>query len=69
MEATKTPAFSLSRRIGSTNYTVRAHCSETESKTFEEKIYHMINNEELASAEDCGIMPIPQTSRQSERSA
>ena len=45
MEATKTPAFSLSRRIGSTNYTVRAHCSETVSKTFEEKIYHMINNE------------------------
>ena len=69
MEATKTTAFSLSRRIGSTNYTVRAYCSGTESKTFEEKIYHMINNEELASAEDCGIMPIPQTSRQSERSA
>ena len=69
MEATKTPAFSLSRRVGSTHYTVRAYCSGTESKTFEEKIYHMINNEELASAEDCGIMPIPQTSRQSERSA
>ncbi len=69
MEATKTPAFSLSRRIGSTNYTVRAHCSETESKTFEEKIFHMINNEELANAESCGIMPLPQTSRQSERSA
>ena len=69
MEATKTPVFSLSRRVGSTNYTVRAYCSGTEAKTFEEKIYHMINNEALASAEDCGIMPIPQTSRQSERSA
>lgn len=69
MEATKTPAFSLSRRIGSTNYTVRAYCSGTEFKTFEEKIYHMINNEELAIAQDCGIMPIPQTSRQSERGA
>ena len=69
MEATKTPAFSLSRRIGSTNYTVRAHCSETESKTFEERIFHMINNEELANDESCGIMPVPQTSRQSERSA
>ena len=69
MEATKTPAFSLSRRVGSTNYTVRAYCSETESKNFEEIIFHMINNEELASAEDCGIMPLPQVSRQSERSA
>ena len=69
MEATKTPAFSLSRRVGSTNYTVRAYCSETESKNFEEKIFHMINNEELASAEDCGIMTVPQVSRQSERSA
>ena len=69
MEATKTPAFSLSRRIGSTNYTVRAYCSETESKNFEEKIFHMIKNEELANVETCGIMPIPQTSRQSERSA
>ncbi len=69
MEATKTPAFSLSRRIGSTNYTVRAYCSETESTNFEEIIFHMINNEELANAETCGIMPLPQTSRQSERSA
>ena len=69
MEATKTPAFSLSRRVGSTNYTVRAYCSGTESKNFEEKIFHMINNEELANAEDCGIMTIPQVSRQSERSA
>ena len=69
MEATKTPAFSLSRRIGSTTYTVRAHCSETVSKTFEEIIFHMINNEELANAETCGILPLPQTSRQSERSA
>ena len=56
MEATKNPAFSLSRRIGSTNYTVRAHCSETEFKTFEEKIFHMIQNEELANAETCGII-------------
>ena len=29
----------------------------------------MIKNEELASAEDCGIMTMPQVSRQSERSA
>ena len=69
MEATKTPAFSLSRRVGSTNYTVRAYCSVTESKNFEEKIFHMIKNEELASDEDRGIMTIPQVSRQSERSA
>lgn len=69
MEATKTPAFSLSRRVGSTNYTVKAYCSETGAKTFEEIISHLINNEELANAETCGIMPIPQTSRQSERSA
>ena len=69
MEAAHVPAFTLSRRIGSTNYIVRAHCSETVSKSFEEKIYHMINNEQLAIAETCGIMPIPQTSRQSERSA
>lgn len=69
MEARKTPEFSLSRRIGSTNYTVRAYCSETGSKSFEEKIFHLIKNEELANTETCGIMPIPQTSRQSERSA
>lgn len=69
MEATNPPAFSLSRRIGSTNYTVRAYCSETESKSFEEKIMHMINNEELASEEIYDIMTVPQVSRQSERSA
>ncbi len=59
----------LIRRIGSTNYRVRVYFSNTESETMEEKILRMVKNEAVQDAENCGIITLPQMSRQSERSA
>ena len=69
MENNSRTAFSLSRRIGSTNYKVSARFSDTAAETFEDKIFRMIRNEALEIDEKCDIMTVPQTSRQSERSA
>ena len=38
MEDNRSTAFSLSRRIGSTNYRVKVFFSETETETLEDKI-------------------------------
>ena len=62
-------AFSLSRRIGSTNFTVNAYTSSTSAETFEDKIFRLVRNEVLDSGEECAILSVPQMSRQSERSA
>ena len=62
-------AFSLSRRIGSTNFTVNARCSDTAAETFEVKIFRLIRNDAMEIGKKCGIMESSQTSRQSERSA
>ena len=56
-------AFTLSRRIGSTNYRVTAYFSETEAETLEDKIFRMIQNEVLENGPDCGTMKSPQMSR------
>ena len=69
MEATHVPAFSLSRRIGQTYYTVNVRFSDRATQTMEDKLLHMIRNETVDFDENCGIMTMPQMSRQSERSA
>ena len=69
MEATKTPAFSLSRRIGQTYYTVNVRFKDNAKQTMEEKLLHMIQNETVDIDENYDIMAMPQMSRQSERSA
>ena len=63
MENSSIPAFTLSRRIGSTNYRVNAHFSDTEAETLEDKIFRMIQNEVLENGSDCGTMKVPQMSR------
>ena len=64
-----TTAFTLRRRIASTNYRVNARCSDTAAETFEDKIFRLIRNDTMEIGTKCGIMETPQTSRQSERSA
>ena len=58
----------MTRRIGSTTYKVKVFFSD-DGETLEEKILRMIRNEGSATASSCGIMEMPQMSRQSERSA
>ena len=69
MENARSTTFTLSRRIGSTNFTVNAHCSDMAAETFEDKIFRLIRNGTMEIGAECGIMGLPQTSRQSERSA
>ena len=69
MENNRTTTFTLNRRIGSTNFTVNARCSDTAAETFEDKIFRLIRNDAMETGVKCGIMAVPQTNRQSERSA
>ena len=69
MENHHSTAFTLSRRIGSTNFTVNARCSDVAEETFEDKVFRLIRNDAMEISAECGIMEPPQTSRQSERSA
>ena len=55
----------FTRRVGKTTFRVRVFHSENASETMEEKILRIIRN----YGEECGIMEVPQMSRQSERSA
>ena len=57
------------RRIGKTTYKVTVHFSEAAQETMEDKIIRLIGNEVLDSGPECGIMELPQMSRQPERSA
>ena len=57
------------RATGSTTYRVRVVFPDGGGETMEEKILRMIRNEGLVPAGNCGMMGIPQMSRQSERSA
>ena len=59
----------FTRRVGKTTFRVRVFHSENASETMEEKILRIIRNSEFADGEECGIMEVPQMSRQSERSA
>ena len=60
---------SLSRRIGSTNFKVKIHFSDTEKETMQDKIYRLIQHDAMTNGAPCGIIELPQVSRQSERSA
>ncbi|MDE7218190.1 MAG: transposon-encoded TnpW family protein [Oscillospiraceae bacterium] len=66
---TKNTSTTMTRRIGSTTYKVRAFFKEDGNETMEDKIMRMIQREGLASPLDCGMMNVPQMDRQSERSA
>ena len=59
----------MTRRIGGTTYKVKVVFSDTEHETMEDKILRLIRNDGLAMDGECGIMELPQMSRQSERSA
>ena len=56
---------SLTKRIGSTNYRVRIFF--TGNETMEDKILRLVREEALDYAEKCGIMTMPQMSREPER--
>ena len=56
------------RRIGKTTYKVKVFCKEN-GETIEDKILRIVRNEGFKSDVPCGIIKLPQMSRQSERSA
>ena len=56
------------RRIGSTTYKVRIHFSDAAQESMEDKIIRLIGNEAMDKPIDCGIMELPQVSRQPEGS-
>ena len=56
------------RRIGSTTYKVRIHFSDAAQESMEDKIIRLIGNETMDMAPECGIMELPQMSRQPEGS-
>ena len=56
------------RRIGSTTYKVRIHFSDVAQESMEDKIIRLIGCETMDMAPECGIMELPQMSRQPEGS-
>ena len=56
------------RRIGKTTYHVKVFCKES-GETMEDIVLRIVCNEGFKSDEPCGIISLPQMSRQSERSA
>ena len=56
------------RRIGKTTYNVKVFCKES-GETMEDIILRIVRNEAFKNDEGCGIISLPQMSRQSERSA
>ena len=56
------------RRIGKTTYHVKVFCKES-GETMEDKILRIVRNEAFKNDKSCGIISLPQVSRQSERSA
>ena len=59
----------ITRRIGATTFKVKVLYNDTGNETMEDKILRIVRNEVLENGEKCGIMELPQMSRQSERSA
>ncbi len=59
----------ITRRIGATTFKVKVVYNDTGNETMEDKILRIVRNEVLENSEKCGIMELPQMSRQSERSA
>ena len=68
MENESRAAFSLSRRIGATNYIVNVHCSKSTTETMEDKIVRLIRGEAMEISRERSRMAVPQTCRRSERS-
>ena len=56
------------RRIGKTTYNVKVFCKDN-GETMGAKILRIVRNEAFKNDEACGIISLPQMSRQSERSA
>ena len=56
------------RRIGKTTDNVKVFWKES-GETMEDKILRIVRNEAFKNDEVCGIINLPQMSRQSERSA
>ena len=56
------------RRVGKTTYHVKVFCKES-GETMEDIILRIVRNEAFKNDEGCGIISLPQMSRQSERSA
>ena len=69
MSESKEKCFFMTKRIGSTVFKVKVYLAEDGTETAEEKMLRIIQNEMMTADEKCGIMTVPQTSRQSERSA
>jgi len=61
--------LSFTKRISGTTYRVTVYPGEHATDTFESKILRLIQNEALDFDENCGMIQLPQMSRQSERSA
>ena len=59
----------ITRRIGATTFKVKVVFNDTGQETMEDKILRIVRNEAMETGDFCGIMGIPQMSRQSERSA
>ena len=59
----------FTRRISGTTYRVTVSPGEHAKESLENKILRMIQNETLDFDENCGMIQLPQMSRQSERSA
>ena len=59
----------MTRSIGATTFKVKVVYNDTGNETMEDKILRIVRNEVLENGEKCGIMELPQMSRQSERSA
>lgn len=62
-------AFSLTRRVGSTNYTVNVRCGESAKNSFEDIILRLIRGEAMEGGSEDGKMTVPQGSRRSNKSA
>ncbi len=69
MSENKQNCIYMTKRIGSTVFKVKVYLAEDGTDTAEEKMLRIIQNEVMTAEENCGIMNMPQTSRQSERSA
>ena len=60
--------FSLSRRIGNTLYQANVYQTPKTTESIEDKILRLIRLETLDICGERGIMNVPQTNRQPERS-
>ena len=56
------------RHIGSTTYKVTIHFNDRALETMEDKIIRLIEHDALDKGPECGIIEMPQMSRQPERS-